>query len=241
MNSLAREIQPHDSLIHVPLLIKIFPRLYTTKCFSGKQTKMNMLQSKNLSQVHSRNDGTTVNGGESSDDLKKVEAFVHDTYEKSKDNLMVLDIQGIGNLLYDPEIATEDIVDIDYKFLFCLGNSTTIQAFFSAHECNVSSSARVKVMFIFCWNSVPFFTSKKIFLSQNFLSFPPPYPFIFLFLAVIHQNTGKPTNMNQADRTSINKIILHKFLSQIYILIIPLVVSYSFWVRYNVYAPFTKI
>ena len=30
---------------------------------------------------------------------------------------MVLDIQGIGNILCDPEIATEDIVDINDGFL----------------------------------------------------------------------------------------------------------------------------
>ena len=49
---------------------------------------------------------------------------------------MVLDIQGIGNILCDPEIAAEDIVDIDDEFLFCLGNLVTnaIQAFLGAHE-----------------------------------------------------------------------------------------------------------
>ena len=105
----------------------------------------------------------------------------------------------------------------------------------------VSSFARVKISFIFCWNSIPCLTRKKIFLSQNFLSFPSSHPFISLFLSVILQNTWKPTNMKQADKISINKIRLYKFLFQIYIRIIPLAVFYSFWVRYNVYAPFTKI
>ena len=56
---------------------------------------------------------------------------------------MVLDIQDIGNVLRDPEIATEDIVDIDGKFLFCLGNLATnaIQAFPGAHECNAYCEA----------------------------------------------------------------------------------------------------
>ena len=72
----------------------------------------------------------------SADDFKKVEAFVHYTYNKLEGNLMVLDIQGIGNILCDPEIAAEDIVDIDDEFLFCLGNLVTnaIQAFLGAHE-----------------------------------------------------------------------------------------------------------
>ena len=74
-------------------------------------------------QKYINNDGTIVNGVETSaDDLKKVEAFVHYTYKKSEGNLMVLDIQGIGNILCDPEIVTEDIVNINDEFLFCLGN-----------------------------------------------------------------------------------------------------------------------
>ena len=69
--------------------------------------------------------------------MKKVETFVRYTYKKSEGNLMVLDIQGIGNILCDPEIATEDIVDIDDDILFCLGNLATnaIQTFLGAHEC----------------------------------------------------------------------------------------------------------
>ena len=105
----------------------------------------------------------------------------------------------------------------------------------------ISLFVRVKTLFSFCWNSIPCLTRKKIFLSQNFLSFPSSHPFISLFLSVILQNTWKPTNMKQADKISINKIRLYKFFFQIYIRIIPLAVFYSFWVRYNVYAPFTKI
>ena len=56
---------------------------------------------------------------------------------------MVLDIQGIGTVLYDREIATENIVDVDDEFLFCLGNLATnaIQAFFGTHECNAYCEA----------------------------------------------------------------------------------------------------
>ena len=79
----------------------------------------------------------------SADGLKKVEAFVHYTCKKSEGNLMVLDIQGIGNVLCDPEIATEDIVDNDDEFLFCFGNLGTnaIRAFLSAHEFNAYCEA----------------------------------------------------------------------------------------------------
>ena len=98
-------------------------------------------------------------------------------------------------------------------------------------NCIVSSFVRAKILFIFCWNSIPCIKRKKIFLSQNFLSCPSPHTFISLFLSIILQNTWKPTNMKQADETSINKITLYKFLFQIYIHIIPLTVFYSFWVR----------
>ena len=58
---------------------------------------------------------------------------------------MLLVIQGIGNILCDPENATEDIevVDIDDEVLFCLGDLTTnaIQEFLGAHECNAYCEA----------------------------------------------------------------------------------------------------
>ena len=68
-------------------------------------------------QKYLNNNGTNVNGVETSaDGLKKVEASVYYTYKTSEGNLMELDIQGIGSVLCDPKIATEDIVDIDDEF-----------------------------------------------------------------------------------------------------------------------------
>ena len=106
----------------------------------------------------------------------------------------------------------------------------------------------LKLCSSFVGNLFRFFWGRKYFYPRTSF-FPFTEGFIFLFLSVIHQNTGKPTNMKQAHTTSINEIILYKFLFQIYIYIyiyiyirtIPLVVFYSFWVEYNVYAPFTKI
>ena len=89
-------------------------------------------------QKYVDNDGTIVNGIETSaDDLKKVDAFVYYAYKKSEGNLMVLDImklltltiniklltlyvdiQGISNILCDPEIATKNIGDIGMTFYF---------------------------------------------------------------------------------------------------------------------------
>ena len=61
----------------------------------------------------------------------------------SEGNLMVLDIQGIGNILCDLQIATEDIVDIDNEFLFCSGNLAinVIQTFLGAQKCNAYCEA----------------------------------------------------------------------------------------------------
>ena len=65
-------------------------------------------------QKYINNDGTIVNGVEiSADDLKNVEAFVYYIQKRSKGNLMVHDIQGIGSVLCAAEIATEDIIDIE--------------------------------------------------------------------------------------------------------------------------------
>ena len=95
-------------------------------------------------QKYINNDETNINDVENSvNGLKKIEAFVYYTYKMSEGNLIVLDIQGIGNVLCDPEYAKKDIVDINDKFLFCLGNFATnaIQAFLCVHECNAYSEA----------------------------------------------------------------------------------------------------
>lgn len=68
----------------------------------------------------------------------KAEAFSHYTYEKSERKLVVLDIQGSGYTLYDPEIASEQLVDDDGNYQFCTGNLSTvaIECFFKNHKCN---------------------------------------------------------------------------------------------------------
>ena len=54
----------------------------------------------------------------------------------TKQQLMLLDIQGSRYSLYDPEIATADL--IDEGGLFCCGNpsSTSIDRFNNNHICN---------------------------------------------------------------------------------------------------------
>ena len=77
-------------------------------------------------QKYINNDGAIVNNVETSADELKMFKHLFIILIKSRNGiLMVFDIQGIGNILCDPEIATEYIVDIDDEFLFCLSNLTT--------------------------------------------------------------------------------------------------------------------
>lgn len=71
----------------------------------------------------------------------KAEAFVHYSYVKSGAQLMVLDIQGVGYSLCDPEIASSELTDpcdADQSILFCCGNLsvTAIAKFLELHKCN---------------------------------------------------------------------------------------------------------
>ena len=131
----------------MPLLLKIFSRIVYNKVFFRKIDENEFASvDKCIPGAFQKyiNDGTIVNGVKTSaDDLKKVEALAHYAYKNLENNLEVLDIQGIGNILCDPEIATEDIVDIDDEFIFCFGNLATnaIQAFAGVHECNAYCEA----------------------------------------------------------------------------------------------------
>ena len=67
-----------------------------------------------------------------------MKTFSHYTYKKSNTQLMVLDIQGVGYTLCDPEIASTTHTDEANNFYFCTGNWSTkaIKTFFAQHKCN---------------------------------------------------------------------------------------------------------
>ena len=69
---------------------------------------------------------------------EKAQCLAHFSYEKSIHKLMVLDIQGTGHKVYDPEIASLELVDND-EFLFSTGylSQTAIECFVSCHKCNI--------------------------------------------------------------------------------------------------------
>ena len=68
---------------------------------------------------------------------KKAECLSHFSFEKSEKTLMVVDIQGSGCNLYNPEIASIDLLD-NGKVMFCVGNlsKTAIEGFTMDHQCN---------------------------------------------------------------------------------------------------------
>ena len=85
------------------------------------------------------NDGDIIEScdEDSSEISKKAECLVHFTYSFSEKKLMVLDIQGSGLKLYDPEIVTTDLME-EGKVYFRAGNLSTvsIETFVEKHKCN---------------------------------------------------------------------------------------------------------
>lgn len=69
---------------------------------------------------------------------QKAECLAHFSYEKSKKQLMVLDLQGSGHLLYDPEIASTKLLE-ENEYMFCAGNlsENAIETFLQNHQCNM--------------------------------------------------------------------------------------------------------
>ena len=70
----------------------------------------------------------------------KAESLVHFSFVKSNKKLLLVDTQGGGYDLTDPEIATvRTIYDDDHHLLFCAGNLSTEAYihFFTSHECSV--------------------------------------------------------------------------------------------------------
>ena len=69
---------------------------------------------------------------------QKAQCLTHYSYEKSEKKLMLLDIQGSGYDLFDPEIASEDLFD-NSEILYCVRNLSkmAIRNFVAKHKCNV--------------------------------------------------------------------------------------------------------
>ena len=70
--------------------------------------------------------------------VEKAECLVHFSYEKSDHKLMLLDVQGSGYILYDPEIATASNAIDENNLKFMLGNLAfnACWNFINVHSCN---------------------------------------------------------------------------------------------------------
>ena len=68
----------------------------------------------------------------------KAESFAHYSYVKSGEQLITVDLQGVGFTLFDPEIASTTMYDDDNSIYFCAGNLsiTAIETFLGQHKCN---------------------------------------------------------------------------------------------------------
>ena len=74
---------------------------------------------------------------------EKAQCLVHYSFIKFQKNLMLLDLQGSNYMLYDPEIATlqlvkpHEVAGVD-EIYFCAGNlsKVAIENFILQHQCN---------------------------------------------------------------------------------------------------------
>ena len=83
------------------------------------------------------NDGTTC-GNKEDAILQKAECLVHFSYEQSNYQVMLLDVQGVDYELFDPEIASAELLDSQNEVLFTTGNlsAAAIENFKVNHTCN---------------------------------------------------------------------------------------------------------
>ena len=83
------------------------------------------------------NNNGNICESENADPLtKKAECLAHFSYERSEREVMLLDSQGCGSCLFDPEIASKVLEPSN--ILFCTGNlsKNAIENFTANHKCN---------------------------------------------------------------------------------------------------------
>ena len=82
---------------------------------------------------------TGIPCGVNSEIRQKCESLAHLSYERSHENIMVVDMQGSDHILFDPEIASKELLDGE-EVLFSAGNLslTAISNFIENHpDCNM--------------------------------------------------------------------------------------------------------
>ena len=84
------------------------------------------------------NDGSIIFSEDNAEMVAKAECLSHFTFEKSKQELILVDIQGAGFNLYDPEISSINVIFDNEGFCFSIGNCSKValEKFKDLHECN---------------------------------------------------------------------------------------------------------
>ena len=79
-----------------------------------------------------------VDSSETMTIIDKAECLVHYSHIQSSKKLMLVDPQGAGYHLYDPEIATSELRAESGEAYFCCGNVSylSIEEFMDNHICN---------------------------------------------------------------------------------------------------------
>ena len=79
-----------------------------------------------------------INHEDKSEVAAKAQTFVHYSYITSRKQIMILDLQGVGFNLCDPEIASNTLRADDSSIYFCAGNLSkgAIDTFCAQHLCN---------------------------------------------------------------------------------------------------------
>ena len=148
-----KQVQMHSVAKHVTQRFQAHAPSEFGECFSfnhcyytnvnGQPATIGEFIPGSFSKIINNNGVTSLFPDDSEDYLKeallKAECLVHYSYQSSGKKLMLLDIQGMGYKLFDPEIATTKVKDEGSdEILFCCGNCSTvgIDAFLVAHKCN---------------------------------------------------------------------------------------------------------
>ena len=73
----------------------------------------------------------------------KAQCLVHYSYVVTDHKLMLLDIQGSESILYDPGIATEEIMDKECdEIYFCCGNALLLPSKHFCQNTNAMNTVR---------------------------------------------------------------------------------------------------
>lgn len=142
MHMLAKNIAAklQDELVKEDALLLYGETLKYKKVFMGKMEGGEFVTIEEF--IEGRFTKYVNNNGElsinDSEILKKAESLAYFSYERSEKEFMILDMQGSGYHLFDPQRASKKLIE-DKEVLFSTGNlsTTAINNFTSVHNCNM--------------------------------------------------------------------------------------------------------